>query len=382
MRVAMLCPYLPAPPVSGGRIRMFELARGLAEEHEVVLFAAAGQSERQNPTAQASLEIYSRVYAKLNRWRRLPIWYAPRKVLRLAALRADFRAEHAKDPFALTVVEHSYAAGPAIAEKVPFLVDEHNIESDYFRAHDSALKAPTWRDRREHALLRTWERKVWRRAKTVVCISDTDAAVVRGEVPATPVLIVPNGVDWQGIPFRPPSQRTGQTVLFVGLMSHPPNIAAAQMLMQDVMPRVWHDHPAAKLVLCGHNPVPEIAQFAGPHVEVTGTVSSVQPYLDTATVIVNPVRHGAGTSLKVLEALASGAPLVTTTIGVRGYDEQVVGACLIADTADEMAKAIARCLDGPGDDARAERGRAASADFDWVRLAARFRDRVRACATR
>lgn len=220
---------------------------------------------------------------------------------------------------------------------------------------------------------------VWQRASTVVCVSEADAAVVQREASATPVSVVPNGVDWPGSSFRLPSQRTTKMVLFVGLMSHPPNVAAARMLAEEVMTQVWRDCPEAKLVLCGHNPAPEVARLAGPRVEVTGTVPSVQRYLDQAAVVVNPVRHGAGTSLKVLEALASGAPLVTTEVGVRGYDREIAAASLIANSADEMAMAISRCLEGPGDDERARLGRMAAADYDWGRLSARFCGAVRAC---
>jgi len=67
-------------------------------------------------------------------------------------------------------------------------------------------------------------------------------------------------------------------------------------------------------------------------------------------------------------------------VGVRGYDAEIAAVCLIANTADEFAKAIGRCLEGPGDDQRARRGRAAAAKYDWTTLSARLCAAVRATA--
>ena len=382
MRLALICPYLPAPPISGGRIRMYQLANGLAKDHDVVLFAKSSLRQSQNPEAQAGLAIYSNTHIANQDRRRFPLTRVPQRVVQSRKLLRDLRSEHARAPFDLAIVEHSHAANLAIDSGLPFMIDEHNIESDYVRERNAAAAQGKlrWRDRRNLALLRAWEKNVWRRAEAVVCVSEFDADTVRTTVSSTPVHVVPNGVAIEQVNFRLPSQRRAGSILFVGLMSHPPNIAAARMLFEEVMPRVWHEHPETRLVLCGHDPAPEVIAFAGPRVEVTGSVASVQPYLDGAAVVVNPLRHGAGTSLKVLEALASGAPLVTTRLGVRGYGEAITAACLIADSADGMARAIASCLKGPGDDARAQAGRMAASQYDWAKLSISFSDVVQTAA--
>ncbi|WP_418654985.1 glycosyltransferase, partial [Acinetobacter baumannii] len=73
----------------------------------------------------------------------------------------------------------------------------------------------------------------------------------------------------------------------MGLMSHPPNVAAARFLARQVMPMVWRAEPAARMVLCGRAPAREVEDLEGPGVEVTGTVSSVVPYLSGSAVYAN-----------------------------------------------------------------------------------------------
>ncbi len=382
MRLAMICPYLPAPPISGGRIRIHRLASELAGQHEVVLFAKTPPRQLKNPDAQASLAIYSKAYTARQDLLRFQPPVLPNRVVRSKKLLRALRTEHARAPFDLAIVEHSHAASLVLDTGLPFLIDEHNIESDYVREHHAASTHGELgsRQRRQLTLLQGWERKVWQHANAVVCVSDSDAETVRRLVRSTPVTVVPNGSSVSEINFRLPSQRAAGSVLFVGMMSHPPNVAAARLLFEEVMPRVWPLHPETRLVLCGHEPSSEVKAFAGRRVEVTGSVASVQPYLDEAAIVVNPLLHGAGTSLKVVEALASGAPLVTTRLGVRGYGEDIAAACLIADSPQEMANAIRSCLEGPDDDARAKLGRQAALEYDWIKLAADFGEVVQQAA--
>jgi glycosyltransferase involved in cell wall biosynthesis len=91
----------------------------------------------------------------------------------------------------------------------------------------------------------------------------------------------------------------------------------------------------------GSNPNQEIQQLGEiPGIHVTGTVPDVRPYYGRAAVTVAPYRYGEGTKLKVLEAMASGAPVVSTPIGCQGIAVKDGEHVLIVNSAEEFARRI------------------------------------------
>ena len=142
-----------------------------------------------------------------------------------------------------------------------------------------------------------------------------------------------------------------------------------------VLPRVWAAVPAARFQVVGAYP-PEVVRRLGddPGVEVTGRVEDIIPYYRQSAVFVAPVLQGSGTRLKILEAMASGCPVVSTTIGAEGLGATDGVELLIADSAEAMAAAIVRLLSDPATSAAiAHRARAFVEErFDWDGIAARL----------
>jgi glycosyltransferase involved in cell wall biosynthesis len=386
-RVALITPYLPAPAHNGGRIRMYRLARGLAGRFEVHLFSAADPHDVRVPRSAAELSLYAGVHIEPRFLALVGRGGRPARVRSVtsAALLRAFTDAHDRTPFAAAVVEHSYSALPVHhVRAVPWVLDEHNVESEYARARSRArhFRAPivsrvvdAWDARRADALSR-WEEAQWRTASDVVCVSPQDAERVEA-VRRQPVTVIPNGVATEEVPFALPSQRTGHDVLFVGTFEHPPNIAAARWLAREILPKVWQTEPRARLILCGSRPVCAVRQLASERVVVTGSVPSVARYLAGARVYANAVQHGGGTSLKVLEALASGVPLVSTAVGARGFELRSPEHYLQAEDTDSFVRQLVACLrDAAPRDTAAARGREIAERCSWTRLAARFADVV------
>ena len=374
MRVALFSPYLPAPPSTGGRIRIYQWLKRMDSRVELHLFAAAAQREL-SPQTREQLTMVDELHVVppalvISPWPALP-----RRVRRFvpSQLERAFWKNHQQKAYDLVWVEHVHAARVAYEASLPWLLDEHNVESQYLRAKMSARGKVGMIGEHDVRALERWEKKMWCAATEVVCVTEADAtrvAEVRGQAP----VIIPNGVDLRITPYVSPLARTGEKrVLFVGLMNHPPNEQAASELAQKVMPLVWAQHADARLVLCGANPSKKVLSLASDRVEVTGTVPSVQAYLQQAHVFANLLYHGGGSSLKVVEALASGVPLISTAVGVRGFKLDNGTHYLEANTTQDMALQINRVLNGdPSAEARSRAGRSEAEKYDWATLSQAF----------
>ena len=189
--------------------------------------------------------------------------------------------------------------------------------------------------------------------------------------------VVPNGVDVDryhpgladSIPLRHPA------IVFTGKMSFRPNVDAMLWFYEQVWPRVRKARPEAVLYVVGKEPHARLGVLAtDPSVVVTGYVRDVLPYFGGADVYVVPLRIGGGTRLKVLEAMAAGLPVVSTTMGAEGIMLESGRDALMADEADEFADAIVRLLtDSQLQEALGASARAVVLEhYDWQRIAPRL----------
>ncbi|MBE9090145.1 glycosyltransferase [Microcystis aeruginosa LEGE 11464] len=138
-------------------------------------------------------------------------------------------------------------------------------------------------------------------------------------------------------------QRSG--LVFIGSYNHPPNIDAVKWLCLEIMPLVWASRPDITVNLLGSNLKDEVKELASDKVVVTGYVPEVEPYFQKSRVFVAPLRFGAGMKGKIGQSLSLGLPTITTKIGAEGMgliDHQDV---LIADTAEEFARAVIELYD-------------------------------------
>jgi lipopolysaccharide/colanic/teichoic acid biosynthesis glycosyltransferase len=202
--------------------------------------------------------------------------------------------------------------------------------------------------------------------RTVVC-SEPDRVhfqqLLRGDetrpsISIPPIEVVPNGVDLAY--FTPADEaRAPATLVMSGKMSYHANVTAALYLIGDVMPQVWSRRPDAKLSIVGKAPPRILRHLAGrePHrIDLTGYVPDIRPYLREATLSIVPVLYGAGTQLKVLEAMACGTPVVSTEVGANGLGLEHGRDVVVANEPEVMADEIIDLLARP--DRRERLGRA------------------------
>jgi glycosyltransferase involved in cell wall biosynthesis len=136
-----------------------------------------------------------------------------------------------------------------------------------------------------------------------------------------------------------------QNILFVGNISMPANIDAILYFVKEIWDKILIEKPDCNLIIAGRNPTEEILQLANQKgIKLYANVPDLKPIYQTATVAIAPIRFGAGTKIKVLEAFGFGIPVVSTSMGAEGLLVQHEKHLLIADSADDFAKSCIRLL--------------------------------------
>ena len=159
------------------------------------------------------------------------------------------------------------------------------------------------------------------------------------------ISVLPNGVDLEYFHPSAEFQRDPETIVFSGKMSYHANVSMAKYLGEEIMPRIWKVRPAARLYIVGKDPAPAIKQMTqNPRITVTGTVDDIRPFLWRATVSVAPMLYGAGIQNKILEAMATGTPVVTTCQALSALQAQPGKDLFVSDDPDGFAQAVLQVL--------------------------------------
>ncbi len=204
---------------------------------------------------------------------------------------------------------------------VPIVVSAHNIESQIWQRYYETESSPVKRAYIHHQWKKfeRFERWAFGRADQVVFVSEQDADLGRCDFGATRPFVVDNGVDIDGFPpvFE---GRDRYQMLMMGSLDWRPNIDGISYFLKSVYPKLRLAEPRLRLVIIGRQPEPAWAAWVRSHpgVELQANVPEVRPYVEQAGCLVVPLRVGGGSRLKILEAAASGLPVVSTRVGAEG----------------------------------------------------------------
>lgn len=235
--------------------------------------------------------------------------------------------------------------------KIPALVvDSHNIDYDLARQYTRTGGSPlrrlyaeaNWRK------LRREELGTYGRADGVYLCSVADQQRLLDDIPAARTMVIPNAADVDFYKPRPTDpQPDGRTIVFFGLMSYMPNIDGATWFIQEIWPRIADANPNARCKIIGGSPSPQLLALAEPRIEFTGFVPDLRPHIAEAAAVIVPLRLGGGTRLKIVEAMAMGKAMVSTTLGAEGIDAVAGHDILIEDQPEAFADAVIRLLAEP-----------------------------------
>jgi sugar transferase (PEP-CTERM/EpsH1 system associated) len=365
MNILLLSPWLPWPPYDGGRIRILETLRHLSRRHDVTLVTSVCRSEEVEHAAVlrdlcrsiVTTVVSNRTGAVLSRlskgvFRRRALIQSFYYDTRLAQQVRDLTGRGAYDiiqvefPFLTPYLE---AVGPRNRAKK--ILTMHNIESLRF---ERELQLSQWGNRRlvllgNHIFFRGWEKKALNQFDGIITVSEVERNWVERHAPGRTVGVVPNGVDTSYFsPATPVRSAEHPYIVFTGAMDYPPNIDAACWFCNEILPVVQRNIPDIRLKIVGKKPHPQVLQLHKNNaVEVTGTVPDIRDYLAGAVALVVPLRSGGGTRLKILEAMAMGRPVISTTVGAEGLAVTPGTDILIADDAPQFINQLQLLLKSP-----------------------------------
>lgn len=378
----LLTHRLPYPPDKGDKIHAYHLLRHLSAKHRVLLgtFVDDARDEQYIPAVQglcAELHV-ARLRPAQIRWR------AARALLRQEAFTVgcyrdeglmrwvrDIGRKHRAD---LVLMHSSAMLQYAQAVNLPLLADLNDVDSAKWGDYGARRAWPmAWVYRREAQRLHETELKAAELSRWSLFATEREARLFRGLAPqcASRVGVLGNGVDAKY--FSPQADRASPyrsgelPVVFVGTMDYWPNVDAVSWFAREVVPLLRAQRPALRFHVVGRNPCAAVRSLASDAVNVVGTVPDTRPWLQHAAVMAAPMRLVRGIQNKVLEGMAMGVPVVTTTECATSI-EAVAGEHLqVADSAPQFCARILSLLDDPETAQRVGRaGRACiQSNYDW-----------------
>lgn len=385
LRILVLAEELSYPPNSGKRIRTWNLLRQLAKRHSISClcfgrdddpalkeYEAAGIRAHLVPPQPEwrGWSLYIRLFRNL--FSRFP-YSITKHYSRLFEdkLKDLLDEQH----FDLVHSEGTLCASYLTAIKhVPRVLGTHNIESQiWFRR---AGQAGTWMERvffRLQAIkMRRFERRALLQVESAIAVTPQDAEQMR-DWGVRAVTVVPNGVDWEAYQISGEPERSCE-LLFLASLDWFPNADALDYFLAEIFPLILAVRPDAQLRIVGRRPPEAMRKLVAGHsnAELVGEVPDVRPYLARAAVVVVPLRIGGGSRLKILEALAAGKAVISTSVGAEGLGLVSNEHFLAADTPSDFARSVVTLMSDEGERARlGENGRKlVKEQYGWDRIAA------------
>lgn len=383
----MQFPYFPGP---GGQTRQYYLLRAAAICHDITFVTLSRPPDQKaiedlqsivkqviivdqkySPLPKPSDKDISGMYLIKELFQKAPYevkkWQARKEI-------PEFLATLSEESFDLVQVEHSELAHwvDDLFNNTPKLLVLHNVNNVIWkRFFDVAPwgKEKLW-NFTQWLNMRKYEKSLAKKFDTYITMSDNDKKLLHKLLPDAKIEVIPNGVDVDY--FSPHCEpREENSTVYTGYMGWEPSIDAVVTFCHEIFPALKRAKPGLKFYIVGKNPSHDVAELARDNdVIVTGFVDDVRPYLQRAKIVVVPLRVGGGTRLKILEAMAMGKVVVSTSIGAEGLAVKDGEDILIADNPKSFIDKCNFALTSPSlrktiaNNARAK----AVNEYDWAKI--------------
>lgn len=399
MNILVISAMLPFPVDNGGANRCYNLYSRLAHKHTITWVCPVWQGQEDNVWG---VEAFSERVVQLPRgeerplpnrgwnglllkvvahlhWERLFVYCfgyvnAPGLYWLPATPERVQTLERVLSEKQLDLVVSEFEGNAELAQAVkgiPRILATHNVGSSIFKriraTHPGGFEDRLFAGLEYRKIVR-YEKQNYRAYQGAVAVSEDDRRILQKRCPGLSVEVIPNGVD---IDFYQPTDSpvNAHSMVYLGNYRYPPNADAMVYFCREILPLIQASKPDARIIILGANPPGELAGLPG--VELAGYVADVRPIVQKAGMMVVPLRLGGGTRLKILDGLAMGKAIVSTSVGAEGLDVKTGEEILIADQVDDFAAQTLRLMDDA--DLRQKLGingrKLVERDYDWNKLA-------------
>lgn len=387
MNILQITPVFPYPPESGTRVELFNSIKYLSNKHSITLLSFAEEIKENDiavlkPYCADIVVIPNNIQDSFggllkNLFTAIP--YNISKYISKSMVEAVRKQTRSKS-FDLVRIDGLHIAYyKNFIKDIPAVLREHNVESlimqrFYKNQLNPLIKAYAYLQWKK---LYRYEIEITRRFDKCIMITEVDRELLHSMASEAKTEIVTAGVDMEY--FKPDAtlKRQPHQIVFTGEMAWRPNIDAVTWFCEAIFPSILEEIPDSKFYIVGRNVTPAVKKLANENVVVTGRVEDVRPYVHSSTVFVVPLRVGGGMRLKILEAMAMGIPVVSTSIGCEGIKVENKKNILIADNAVDYAVMVIRMMKGEFDiEELVKRGfELIHSNYSWQRIAEQY-DRI------
>lgn len=341
----MVSSFLPYPLFNGGNIRLYNLIKHLSKKHEITLIC-----ERRKNQTEEDVEEVKKYCKKVITFPRKKQWSFS-NILKAgfslepflivghtnSEMKRRIKHELIENNFDLIHVETFYVLQNLPKTSIPIVLVEHNIEYMVYRRFVRQMQ--NWLKpllNLDILKLRKKEVDAWKKATALVSVSEKEKEAM--SFVKKDISVVPNGVDLESFKFKDSSSKTEQRekrILFIGDFKWIENVTSAKWIIREIWPKIKVKFNS-KLWIVGQNIPDELKRVVDKDIYFDSNLKDTAKIYERAYILLSPIRVGGGTSFKILEAMACGIPVVTTSLGAEGIGKDV----LVAETSQELADRV------------------------------------------